>query len=439
MSNPLLNPLADKLADLQREMSATRSQLDAEMQKREMERAYQDLQNKLSIPVGRGLGSVSGIGSQQVSSQYASSMQKIGSTPYKKSMNKTSDKVLRKEVTIDEAKKLLVPLLATPIVPFLWGPPGIGKSQMIKAICKEQDWDLIDLRLSLLNPVDLRGLPVINKEDRLADWYHPSFLPNGRNKKPGILFLDEINLAPLSVQAAAYQLILDKRVGEYRFPDHWKIIAAGNRETDRANVYKISAPLANRFAHFTIIPDFASWREWAMTTGKIRPEIIDFLIVRPALLFQMPRDSEKAFPSPRTWSFLSSLLDAYGYDEDGGVSAEVEHVTMGTIGDAVGSEFMVHLKNYNLKSVGEKIDRFIATGKIELPDRPEALRFAIIQAILDAHLSDKVTDTRYKAFLKKLSGEEKATVESEKQKRLEPFDTHDFSDEPEADLDEDTG
>ena len=143
---------------------------------------------------------------------------------------------------------------------FLWGAPGIGKSSIVKQIAKEKNIGFIDLRLALMDPTDLKGIPFYEKDSHTALWAPPAFLPR---EGEGILFLDELNTAAPSVQASAYQLILDRRVGEYELPDGWAIVSAGNREGDRGVTYRMPAPLANRFVHFEMDVDVDDWRFWA--------------------------------------------------------------------------------------------------------------------------------------------------------------------------------
>jgi hypothetical protein len=260
---------------------------------------------------------------------------------------------------------------------------------------------------------------MLDKADQTANWLPPKFLPKHDSVKTGILFLDEINLAPISVQSAAYQLILDKRVGEYQFPLHWKIIAAGNRENDRANVYRISAPLANRFVHFTIQPDFDTWAKWGEKI--IRPEILDFIRLRPALLLQMPTDSEKAFCSPRTWEFLSHLLTSYGYITDGEVDNNLRTIIVGTIGEGPGREFIGFLTDYKIKDLAQKIEIFIKTGKFTMP-KAESLRYAAITNIYQAYRAGKVPPSLFKSFMKKISAEEQASLKDFETKNQDVLD-----------------
>lgn len=196
----------------------------------------------------------------------------------------------------------------TPVM--LWGPPGVGKSQIIMQIGENNDLPVIDIRLSQMEPSDLRGIPF--KQDDKVEWAIPSMLPDEHNHgKAGILFLDEINSAAPSVSAAAYQLILDRRLGNYTVPEGWAIFAAGNRQGDRGVTYAMPAPLANRFSHYEIDLNLDDWVAWAYRHG-IDDRIIGFLRFRPELLFDFdPAHNPVAFPSPRSWEFAHRALQKF--------------------------------------------------------------------------------------------------------------------------------
>ncbi len=196
----------------------------------------------------------------------------------------------------------------TPVM--LWGPPGVGKSQMVAQIGARHGVSVIDIRLSQMEPSDLRGIPFRTGE--LVEWATPAILPDAaRHGEEGILFLDEITSAPPSVSAAAYQLILDRRLGEYKVPDGWAIFAAGNRQGDRGVTYTMPAPLANRFSHFEVETNLDDWVAWAYANG-IDERVIGFLRFRPELLFDFdPAHNPVAFPSPRSWEFAHRGLQKF--------------------------------------------------------------------------------------------------------------------------------
>jgi midasin (ATPase involved in ribosome maturation) len=197
----------------------------------------------------------------------------------------------------------------TPVM--LWGPPGVGKSQMVAQVAQRHGMPVIDIRLSQMEPSDLRGIPF--RVDGRVDWAVPSMLPNTeRHGKQGILFLDEITSVPPSVSAAAYQLILDRRLGAYEVPLGWAIFAAGNRQGDRGVTYTMPAPLANRFSHFDVDLNLDDWVAWAYA-NNIDERLIGFLRFRPELLFEFdPAHNPVAFPSPRSWEFADRALHKFG-------------------------------------------------------------------------------------------------------------------------------
>jgi hypothetical protein len=207
------------------------------------------------------------------------------------------------------AKRSLAHLCQKKVPVFLWGPPGIGKSSIVAQIAAEQGIACIDLRLSLLDPTDLRGIPFFNPVENTALWAPASFLPDGSQEK-GILFLDELNTAAPMVQASAYQLILDRKIGEYTLPDGWSIVAAGNRESDRGVVFRMAAPLANRFVHLEMEANVEDWKHWAMG-AKIDSSIIAFISNRPDALFSFnSKEDNRSFATPRTWSYVHEIISS---------------------------------------------------------------------------------------------------------------------------------
>ena len=217
---------------------------------------------------------------------------------------------------------------------FIWGGPGIGKSAIVRQFSEELQIPLRDVRALLLDPVDLRGLPFLAPDGR-SKWATPEFLPQDG---AGILFLDELNAAPAMVQASCYQLVLDRKLGEYTLPKGWAILAAGNRESDRAVTSRMPTPLRNRFVHLEFEVDLQEWSEWAIQAG-IRPEVIAFLRFRQELLNAFDRDAN-AFPSPRSWEFVSRILDA-------APDRVVEHeLFAGAVGSGAATEFSAFLRMF---------------------------------------------------------------------------------------------
>ncbi len=225
----------------------------------------------------------------------------------------------------------------TPVM--LWGPPGVGKSQLVHQVAERHGVPLVDIRLSQLEPSDLRGIPF--RAGERVEWAVPNMLPDAeRHGAHGVLFLDEINSAPPSVSAAAYQLILDRRLGEYRVPPGWAIFAAGNRQGDRGVTWTMPAPLANRFCHYEVQPNLDDWVAWAYAFG-IDERLIAFLRFRPDLLFDFdPAQNPSAFPSPRTWEFAHRALEKFGDDH-----ATLPGALQACVGDAAGIELNAFVAN----------------------------------------------------------------------------------------------
>ena len=224
---------------------------------------------------------------------------------------------------------------------FIWGPPGIGKSDAIHQLGDELNAHVIDVRLSLWEPTDIKGIPYFNSVDNTMSWAPPVELPNeelASKHEHVILFLDEMNSAPPSVQAAAYQLILNRKVGTYKLPDNVFIVAAGNREADKGVTYRMPAPLANRFVHLELRVDFEDWLNWAID-NKIHKDVVGYLSFAKQDLYDFdPKTASRSFATPRSWAFVSELLD-----DDLGEGTLADLVS-GAVGEGTGVKFMAHRK-----------------------------------------------------------------------------------------------
>ena len=267
------------------------------------------------------------------------------------------------------AKRL--PMKTLPSV-MLWGAPGVGKSRGVRQLAARLEEStgkrvaVTDVRLLLFNPIDLRGIPTANEDKTLAIWLKPQiFQMDAGEDVINILFLDEISAAPQSVQAAAYQITLDRVVGEHKLPENCIVIAAGNRMTDKSVVYKMPKALANRLLHLEIESDFATWKKWAIEQG-VHEKVIGFLSFKPDYLMNFDAATEDlAFATPRSWEMVSNLFNY--------VSDDIEKMfTMisGLVGTGVAVEFSTWATVY--KELPDVEDIFM--GKMPaLPRNTDAL------------------------------------------------------------------
>jgi len=244
-------------------------------------------------------------------------------------------------VTAAQARKSLLKAFQVQRPLFLWGPPGIGKSELVEGITNDLGGLMIVLRLGQMEPTDIRGIPFYNKDIGKMDWAPPVDLPDEETASQYpvvVLFLDELNSAAPSVQSAAYQLILNRRIGKYRLPDNVVMVAAGNRESDKGVTYRMPTPLANRFIHQEMKVDFPSWQEWAVN-NRIHKDVVGYLSFAKQDLYDFDaKSASRAFATPRSWTFVSQLLDE-GDDDD-----TTMNLIAGTVGEGLAVKFMAHRK-----------------------------------------------------------------------------------------------
>ncbi|OCW92785.1 ATP-binding protein [Alishewanella sp. HH-ZS] len=278
--------------------------------------------------------------------------------------------------------------LVAPVM--LWGPPGVGKSTIVRELCKKQGIGFIDIRLAQREPVDIRGLPVVRGDQ--VDWLLSGEWPRDPNSR-GIILFDEITAADRSLQVAAYEIILDRRLGDlYQLPPGWLVLAAGNRSGDRAVAYTMSSALANRFCHLELKADLNSWTLWARN-HELDDGLIAFLRYQPQCFFDMETDVERGWPSPRSWEKVSFYLKQR---EQLGESL-LQKILCGLVGPGAAYQLIAFLKS---RSEMPDIDLML-NGKvpIQIPERPDML-FAFCSALShQLWRQDTMLETRIGRFL----------------------------------------
>ena len=277
---------------------------------------------------------------------------------------------------------------------FLWGAPGVGKTQGVYEIADEIEEKtgkkvvVTDIRLLHYGPTDLIGLPVKKEENsweeegkrQFVEWIRPKIFDlDPSEDMVNLLFLDELSSCPQSIQAAAYQITLDRTIGEHKLPENTIIIAAGNRTTDNSVAYRMSYALSNRLMHYLIEVDFDSWHKWAVK-NHIHPLVTGYLSYAPAKLYCLPEEkSNPAFPTPRTWQYVSDQLYINGITEEMGISEEMYIQVGACIGIGAAIEFSGWCNLYrNLPSA-----RDICNGcRTPYPNKQDAL-YALVSSLVN--------------------------------------------------------
>jgi len=268
-----------------------------------------------------------------------------------------------RQLTSKEVRSSIMRCFAVKRPAFVWGPPGIGKSELVESICEDLGGAMYDLRLGQMEPTDIRGIPFYNRDGNgIMDWAQPVDLPQGEQlvidaieagqfeleAEKGtkvkdlpivVLFLDEMNSAPPSVLAASYQLILNRRIGKYKLPDNVVILAAGNREGDKGVTFRMPTPLANRFVHFEMKVNFDDWFEWAVK-NNVHKDVVGYLNFAKKDLYDFdPKGASRSFATPRSWVFVSDLIADDGLDP-----RTVTDLVAGTVGEGLAVKFVAHRK-----------------------------------------------------------------------------------------------
>ncbi|MGV8950892.1 MAG: AAA family ATPase [Cypionkella sp.] len=219
----------------------------------------------------------------------------------------------------------------------LHGRPGIGKTEVVQQLADRMGAQLFDLRLTTIEPQDLRGLPYYDHAAQRTIWYRPEDLPDDP-ARPAILFLDELTAAAPAVQPTVYGLLQERRVGRHRLPDSTFIVAAGNGVEDGAVAYEMGTALSDRLIHLNLRAEAGDWLTRYAVPRGLHPAVITFVRTRPDLLEtteEALRRDQMIACTPRSWARVSTILMAVPDQRLRDV------MIAGTVGEAVAAEFIL--------------------------------------------------------------------------------------------------
>ena len=288
-------------------------------------------------------------------------------------------------VTMKTLALCLAEMAKEDIATFIWGPPGVGKSALVRQVAQTIGYNVIDCRLNVREPVDLTGLPVADLKAKTTDWMRPEFLPREDRDGPrGFFFLDELPTVGPSMMPVAFQLVQERVAGTHIIPPGWLPVAAGNRVKDRAAAQRLPTPLRNKLAHFNVEPDLDAWIDWASGNG-ISPYLMAFLRFRKDLLHVMPASDEvNAFPTPRAWEKVSKIV--------GRPKQIRQHLVASIVSDGVAAELEGFLRIcHSLPSVDEAIANPTTAQVPTDPATCYAMSMALARTATRANLASVMT------------------------------------------------
>lgn len=284
----------------------------------------------------------------------------------------------------DQLRPLVRPTLDAGLSVLVLGHPGIGKSTLAAELAREMKLPMIDIRLAQRDPAEIGGVYFPNREKQVIELMAPDWVKKAC-AEPCFVFLDEINAAVTKLhQAAAYQIVLEKRVGPFKFHDQTVVMAAGNLEEDKAIVTPLSSALCNRFAHYLMRPSASSWLKWAAQVG-IDERIMAFIKTYGEEVLYQAGDS-LAFPTPRSWEMASRVMRR-------AEPADHKRVAAACVGAPMADRLFKYLEIYRkVDAAGIIRDGAVMDFRNAEPSFMYAAVFAVAGYSVTASLEDKHLD-----------------------------------------------